>query len=131
MVTTGSANLPNGSAANMLSHSNVELTPAIHHLIQSVEHMRHDVQHINARINQLEHSLTEVKNHQLKKKVNTNININVLNYTNKSSMCQSKIMELKHPQWWPFTEISPTWFAFMIVWPFLAQRLMNRIQRQK
>lgn len=113
------------------AQQSVELTPAIHHLIQSVEHMRLDVQQINARINQLEHSLTEVKNNQLRKKVKTHININVLNYTNKRSMCQSKIMELKHPKWWPFTEISPTWFVFMIVWPFLAQRMMNRIQRQK
>lgn len=93
--------------------------------------MRCDVQQINARLNQLERSLTEVKNHQLRKKVNVNININVLNYTNKTSMIKSKIMELRYPKWWPFTEISPTWFVFMLVSPFLAQRLMNRIQQKK
>lgn len=93
--------------------------------------MRSDVQQINARLNQLERSLTEVKNHQLRKKVNINININVLNYTNKTSMIKSKIMELKYPKWWPFTEISPTWFVFMLLSPILVQRLMNRIQQKK
>lgn len=93
--------------------------------------MRSDVQQVNARINTLERSLTEVKNHQLRKKVNINIDINVLNYTNKHSMIKSKIVELKFPKWWPFTEISPSWFIIMIVWPFVAQRLMNRMQRRK
>lgn len=93
--------------------------------------MRNDVQQINTRINILERSLTEVKNHQLRKKVNIHIDINVLNYTTKTSMKQSKIMELKYPKWWPFAEISPTWFIFMIVWPFLAQRMMNTVQRKK
>lgn len=95
--------------------------------------MRTDVQQINTRLNALERSLVEVKNHQLRKKVNINININVLNYTrtNKKSVIKSKIVELKYPKWWPFTEISPSWFIFLIVWPFLAQRLMNRMQRQK
>lgn len=100
-------------------------------LLKVVETMRNDVQQINTRINLLERSLTEVKNQQLRKKVTINIDINVLNYTTKRSMKQSKILELKYPKWWPFAEISPTWFIFMVVWPFVAYRVMNTMQRRK
>lgn len=135
-MASSSAIIPGDSSSQSASQSMTngtdrDLAPAINQLLQSVEHMRNDVQQINARINVLERSLTEVKNHQLRKKVNINIDINVLNYTNKKSMTKSKIMELRYPKWWPFTEISPSWFIFMIVWPFLAQRLMNRMQRKK
>lgn len=93
--------------------------------------MRSDVQQIHTRINLLERSLGEVKNQQLRKKVNINIEISVLNFTTKSSINKSKILDVKYPTWWPFAEISPTWFIFMIVWPFLAHRIMQTIQKKK
>lgn len=93
--------------------------------------MRSDLQQINSRINLLERSVADVRNQQLRKKVNISIEINELNVNTESFINKSKIMELKHPKWWPFTEISPAWFAFMIVWPFVAQRIMLAIQRKK
>lgn len=103
-------------------------------LLKTVDTMRNDVHQINTRINILERSLTEVKNHQLRKKVNRLICNKQTTYelmTRNLFSYMQQIMELKHPKWWPFTEISPTWFFFMIVWPFLAQRLMNTMQRKK
>lgn len=93
--------------------------------------MRADVHQINSRINLLERSLAEVKNDQLRKKVTVNINITVLNYTTKTYMHKSKIVGLKYPKWWPFADISPAWFILMLAWPFVAQRLINAMQRKK
>lgn len=28
------------------------------------------------------------------------------------------------PKWWPFKELSPAWVAFIVLWPFVVQRLM-------
>lgn len=51
------------------ARNNADLNASINQLLKSVETMRGDVQQINTRINILERSLTEVKNHQLRKKV--------------------------------------------------------------
>lgn len=124
-----------GSTQTLTAHnhslhaSDVSIT--INQLVKSVETMRSDMQQIHSRINLLERSLSEVKNQQLRKKVNINIEVNVLNYNTKASMHNAKIMELKHPNWWPFTEISPAWFLFMVLWPFAAQRLMQTLQKRK
>lgn len=37
----------------------------------------------------------------------------------------------KYPQWWPFKDISPTWFVILILWPFIVQRLGTVLQRKK
>lgn len=94
--------------------------------------MRNDLEQINQRITIVERSLTEVKNHQLRKKVIvTIININILNFINTLTSKQTKIMELKYPKWWPFTDISPSWFAFMLFSPLVVQRLMLIMQRRR
>lgn len=105
--------------------------PTINQFSKIVETMRNDLQQIHSRINLLERSLADMRNQQLKKKVKINIDISILNFNTKSSMHKSKILELKYPKWWPFTEISPTWFVFMIIWPFMALRIMQEIQRKK
>lgn len=104
---------------------------SIKQLLKNVEAMRTDLHQVHLRINLLERSLTEVRNQHLRKKVNINIEISVLNFNTKTYIKKSKILELKYPKWWPFAEISPTWFAFMIVWPFMAVRIMQMIQRKK
>lgn len=109
----------------------MDVTSTINQLLKTVDVMRNDVQQIHSRINLLERSINDVRNQQLRKKVNINIEISVLNFNTKTSMNESKIMELRYPNWWPFTEISPTWFIFMILWPFAAQRIMQAIQRKK
>ncbi|XP_031621093.1 acyl-CoA-binding domain-containing protein 5 [Contarinia nasturtii] len=90
-------------------NNTVQTVPTITQVLKMVESMRSDLQQIHSRINLLERSLSDVRNQQLRK----------------------KILELKYPRWWPFVEISPTWFVFMILWPFMAQRIMQAIQRKK
>lgn len=51
------------------ARNSADLNAAINQLLKTVETMRGDVQQIHTRINILERSLTEVKNHQLRKKV--------------------------------------------------------------
>lgn len=128
-----------GSTQTLTSHHQnhggrydvLDVPSTLNQLLKTVETMRSDVQQINSRINLVERSLTEVRNQQLRKKVNINIEISVLNFNTKKSMHKSKILELKYPNWWPFTEISPTCFLFMILWPFVAQRIMQSIQKKK
>lgn len=117
------------TAMNGTGQHNV--APINQQLVKLVEGMRTDLQQINSRINLLERSLADVRNQQLRKKVKINIEISVLNFNTKSSLNKSKILELKYPKWWPFAEISPAWFAFMIVWPFVALRIMQTIQTRK
>lgn len=110
-----------------------DLVPAVNQLVKLVDIMRSDVQQINSRINLLERSLADVKNDQLRKKVT--INIDILNYTSTTKLyvnkSNCKIGGLKYPKWWPFAEISPTWFILMLAWPFVAQRLISAMQRKK
>lgn len=120
---------PESSASSSVQLVNVE--PVINQVLRTVESMRVDLQQINNRINIVERSLTEVKNHQLRKKVVVKINVNVLNYSSKYRSHKSKISELKYPKWWPFSEISPNWFILLIVWPFVARRLVNMMERRR
>lgn len=125
----------NGSTNTLIAMNGTgqhfETVAPINQLSKLVETMRSDLQQINSRINLLERSLAEVRNQQLRKKVKINIEISVLNFNTKSSINKSKILELKYPKWWPFSEISPTWFALLIIWPFVASRIMQAIQKKK
>lgn len=51
-----------------MSSSN-ESNLALNQILQTIERMRVDLEQINQRITIVERSLTEVKNHQLRKKV--------------------------------------------------------------
>lgn len=121
----------NGSSAPV-QLINVNVEPAINQVLRTVESMRVDLQQINNRINIVERSLSEVKAHQLRRKVvNVNIFVNVLNYISKYHSKKSKITELKYPSWWPFSEISPNWFILLIVWPFVARRLVDMMSSRR
>lgn len=115
----------------MNSSSSAGTLPTINHVLKMVESMRTDLHQIHSRMNLLERSIAEIRNHQLKKKVKIIIKIRILNLNTKSSMPESKILELKYPKWWPIAEISPAWLLFMIIWPFIALRIMQTIQRKK
>lgn len=94
--------------------------------------MSNDLQRINSRIDIVERSMTEVKNHQLRKKVGVHVDINVLNTTTITIAKHSKlkIMALKYPNWWPFNDISPNWFFILIIWPFLARQLAQMLRKK-
>lgn len=109
-----------------------QIEPAIQQILRTIESMRNDLQQINSRIDIVERSMTEVKNHQLRKKVGVNVDIKVLNTTTITIAKHSKlkIMALRYPRWWPFTDISPNWFFVLILWPFLARQLTRMLQRK-
>lgn len=35
------------------------------------------------------------------------------------------------PLWWPLQGITPNWFLFLILWPFIAQRISNYFMQKK
>lgn len=109
-----------------------QIEPAIQQILRTIESMRIDLQRINSRIDVVERSMNEVKNHQLRKKVGVNVDINVLNSSTITIAKHSKlkIMALKYPRWWPFSDISPNWFFILILWPFLARQLARMLQRK-
>lgn len=94
--------------------------------------MRSDLHQVHLRINLLERSLADVRNQHLRNKVNNDIEMNgYTQYSFTINIQIFKISELKYPKWWPFGEISTTWFAIMIIWPFIAIRIMQMMQRTK
>lgn len=80
-----------------------------HQILKIVQKMTTDINTVNQRISTMEKQLTEV--HTIQNKL--------------------KILRQKYPNWWPFQDISPTWFVLLILWPFLAQRLGRMLQRRK
>lgn len=108
------------------------IEPAINQILRTIESMHIDLQRINSRIDNVERSMADVKNHQLRKKVGVNVDINVLNSTTITIAKRSKlkITTLRYPRWWPFSEISPNWFLLLVMWPFLARQLARMLQRK-
>jgi len=78
------------------------IEPAINQILRTIESMRNDLQQINHRMNIIERSMT--------------------------ALDQPTV--LRYPRWWPFTNISPNWFIFLILWPFLAQRLAKILRKK-
>lgn len=80
------------------SKSYQEIEPAINQILRTVELMNKDLQQINRRIDTIEQLLATVESNQL-------------------------MTIARYPRWWPFTDISPRWFIFMLLWPLVANRL--------
>lgn len=79
-----------------------QIEPAINQILRTIERMSNDLQQINRRIDIVERSITTMDNQSMD----------------------------RFPRWWPFTDISPNWFIFMIVWPLLAHRLGKMLQKK-
>lgn len=92
----------NGVGMNATNYQHIE--PAIDQILRTVELMNNDLQQINRRIDTIERLMATMDNYRLK------------------SM---------NPRWWPFTDISPTWFLFMLLWPYVAQRLGKMLRNKK
>lgn len=129
-MSTNSTSLQITTTSTSTNYKQIE--PAIQQILRTVESMRNDLQRINSRIDIVERSMTDVKNHQLRKKVGVNVDIKVLNTTTITIAKHSKlkIMALRYPGWWPFSDISPNWFFVLILWPFLARQLARMLQRK-
>ncbi|XP_037957270.1 acyl-CoA-binding domain-containing protein 5 [Teleopsis dalmanni] len=75
----------------------------------TVQHMNSDLATVNQRVSVVEKTLQD-----LSKAVQT--------------LCRngtSRRVSNTYPKWWPFTNISPAWFAFLILWPFIVNRLSH------
>lgn len=92
------------STSTLTNYQQIE--PAVNQILRTIESMRNDLQQINSRIDIIERAMTAMDNHQLRS------------------------MPIRYPRWWPFTNISPNWFIFMLVWPFLAHRLSKLLQKK-
>lgn len=72
----------------------------------TVMRMNSDISSVNQRMLDLEQTINNLKQ--------STVQNNSLN-----------ILERKHnyPKWWPFSDISPSWFILLIVWPFIVRRV--------
>ncbi|KAM7351919.1 uncharacterized protein ACRADG_004624 [Cochliomyia hominivorax] len=78
----------------------------------TVLRMNSDLSSVNQRIFDLEKTVKEMKQSL------TNRKASPIHVTNTKH---------KYPKWWPFTDISPLWFVFLILWPFIVRRLGNML----
>lgn len=79
-------------------------------LNQTVEKMNLDLNQITSRINLVERTFIEFRNSTARKEI---------------------VVKKKYPEWWPFDDISPNWFFFMVVWPFIAHKITQVMQKKK
>lgn len=79
-------------------------------LNQTVEKMNLDLNQITSRINLVERTFIEFRNSTARKEI---------------------VVKKKYPEWWPLDDISPNWFFFMVVWPFIAHKITQVMQKRK
>jgi len=82
-----------------------QIEPAVNQILRTIELMNNDLQQINRRMDIVERLMTTLSNYQTKNMA-------------------------RYPRWWPFTDISPKWFIFMLLWPFLAKRLGKMLPKK-
>lgn len=83
-------------------------------LNHTVERMNTDVSTIAHRVDSYEKSMQEL------------IKSNKMN-----AIAFKQFQKQQRPIWWPFEDISPNWFIFMVIWPFIAQRFVTMMNRRK
>lgn len=98
-------NVINQSSVASSSTNYQQIEPAINQILRTIELMNSDLQQINRRIDVVERLMTTMDNYQLNPMA-------------------------RYPRWWPFTDISPKWFIFMLLWPFVANRLVNVLRKK-
>lgn len=93
-----------------------ELTQAITHnsdllrQIQStISNMNNDMAAVQQRVRSVEQSLLELRKEQ------------------KSRAASGR----QQPIWWPFKDISPVWFAVLVLWPFLVRRIARMVESKR
>ncbi len=88
------------------STNSQRIEPAINQILRTIELMNSELQQINRRIDIVERLWATMDNNQ------------------------SKTMMARYPRWWPFSDISPKWFIFMLLWPYVAKRLGKLLQKK-
>lgn len=75
------------------------------HLVQSItDNMKADLQQVNSRLNVLEQKMLKEKEQQQRRR--------------------------KYPAWWPFENVSPSFFAFTILWPVVVAIVFRSMQQR-
>lgn len=94
-----------------------ELTQAITHntdLLRQIQNtvtsMNSDMAAVQQRVRSMEQSLLELRNAQ---------------------KLQAKNGRQQQPAWWPFKDISPIWFAVLVLWPFVVRRLARLVESKR
>lgn len=82
-------------------HNNSEMLKQIQ---ATVLRMNADLVAINQRMNSLEKVLSDIRTTIVQKAPNQST-------------------DRGYPKWWPFADISPLWFALLVLWPFVIRRL--------
>ncbi|XP_063707592.1 acyl-CoA-binding domain-containing protein 5-like [Culicoides brevitarsis] len=72
----------------------------------TVEQMQKDLATLQANFSQLERNLTQMKAAQ-------------------------KSYKHIYPKWWPWKNVAPSFVLFVILWPIVYNRIVNRLQRRK
>lgn len=93
--------LPNAELNLPTSYQHIE--PAINQILRTVELMNNDLQQMNRRMDAVERLMETMEHYR---------------------------MAARYPRWWPFTDISPKWFLFMLLWPYAAHRLAMMLRKK-
>ncbi|XP_026480952.1 acyl-CoA-binding domain-containing protein 5-like [Ctenocephalides felis] len=94
-----------------------------------------NVAHMNDELHKLENHYAVNLCEQLQKTIDSmkadlrNANERVSKMERKTN--QFLAVRTKVPQWWPFQGITPNWFLFLILWPFIAQRISNYLTQKR
>ncbi|KAH8412872.1 hypothetical protein KR009_006385 [Drosophila setifemur] len=90
-----------------LTQAIAQNTDLLHQIKSAIARMNSDVGAMQHRVNSLERSFNELRNDQ------------------KS---RGTALQRSQPAWWPFRNISPLWFAVLVLWPFLVKRFAKMVQ---
>ncbi|KAH8279678.1 hypothetical protein KR054_001077 [Drosophila jambulina] len=95
-----------------LTQAIAQNTDLLRQIQTAISRMNTDVSAVQQRVRSLEQAVNELRNVQKTR--------GAAGATVASSRSQ--------PAWWPFKNISPLWFAVLILWPFLVRRFARLLQ---
>ncbi|KAH8334599.1 acyl-CoA-binding domain-containing protein 5 [Drosophila kikkawai] len=95
-----------------LTQAIAQNTDLLRQIQTAISRMNTDVGAVQQRVRSLEQAVNEVRNVQKSRGT-----------TAASSRSQ--------PAWWPLKNISPLWFAVLILWPFLVRRFARMLQQRR
>ncbi|XP_020810173.1 acyl-CoA-binding domain-containing protein 5 [Drosophila serrata] len=94
-----------------LTQAIAQNTDLLRQIQTAISRMNTDVSAVQQRVRSLEQAVNEVRNVQ------------------KSRGAAAAASSRLQPAWWPFKNISPLWFAVLILWPFLVRRFARMLQQ--
>ncbi|KAH8283647.1 hypothetical protein KR018_010790 [Drosophila ironensis] len=89
-------------------------TELLRQIQTAIQRMNSDVGNVQQRVKSLEKSVNELRSGQ-----------------NSRTAATTAAWQRSQPAWWPFKNISPLWFAVLILWPFVVRRFARILKRQR